>query len=187
MMSTQKRSERCGALVPLVKIKGTFAGTLRNRKGIMADGNNIRFDKLSPLKASITSAIGVGEKINEGSVMKAGGLAPLSINDSFKTSSLESAAVAQAIKTNYALRSESVLENDMFSGTSIVEGDARDPSPVNRLDSSPDILAEAETTQNIGEALGTKTKPPEYTPKGNSAQTNQQIAQASSPMGDLQA
>jgi hypothetical protein len=33
-MSTQKRSERCGALVPLVKIKGTFAGSLIDREGV---------------------------------------------------------------------------------------------------------------------------------------------------------
>ncbi|MDA0773085.1 MAG: hypothetical protein O3C63_09100, partial [Cyanobacteria bacterium] len=79
----------------------------------MEYGNNIKFDKLSPLKASITDATGVGKKINERSVMIAGGLAPLYINDGFKTSSLESAAVAKARKTNYALRSEDVLKNDM--------------------------------------------------------------------------
>lgn len=66
----------------------------------------------------------------------------------------------------------------MFSGISIVQDDA-DPSSVKRLDSSADILEKAETTKNIGEALGTKTKPPQYKPLGNSAQTNQQIAQAS--------
>ncbi|MDA1019959.1 MAG: hypothetical protein O2962_00240 [Cyanobacteria bacterium] len=120
----------------------------------MANSNNIGSDKLSPLKVSITSAMGVGEKINEGSVMTAGGLAPLSINDGFKT---EPAAVAKAIKTNSAFRSEDVLKNDMFSGISIVQDDA-DPSSVKRLDSSADILEKAKTTQILGETLGGKTK-----------------------------
>jgi len=40
VMSTQKRSERCSALVPLVKIKGTFARSLLETSAIPG-----RYDK----------------------------------------------------------------------------------------------------------------------------------------------
>ena len=154
-----------------------------NRKGFMVDGNKISFDKLSPLKASIKSTIEPGKGINEGSVIKEGGLAPLRIQDAWKTGE-SSELVKKSQATNYASRQESVLEGDVFS---IVEDDAQDPTPIDRLDSKDTILAEAEITQTLGEALDGKTKPPAYTPLGNTEKTNQQVAQASSQMGDLQA